>query len=899
MRKTALLWMMLFYAPLAYTQDETSNWYFGEQGGIRFNQDGSVTALEDGQTFTFEGCASISDSAGNLLFYTDGITVYDRAHEVMEGGRGLYGDPSSTQSGLIVPDPGNPDLFYIFTVDTRVFEDDPDFGLNYSVVDITMNAGRGAVIQKNVNLLPDCSEKITAVIKDCEDRSIWIVTLATSDGSTGLLDTYHAFEVSTTGVVTTSVKSTFNDIAIADPRGYIKISPDGTKLVSANASAGLYIYDFDSNTGILTNQTFIAINGVNRAAYGVEFSPNSELLYIHASNDQQGETGHSSTLYQYDLTAADISASELVIDQQNEYRAALQLGSNGKIYRTIAESYTVGTSYLGVINNPNVRGTGADYQHRAISLGTGVATQGLPPFVQSFFNKIAIIRNPDGTTSNSLELCEGESFLLETEDIPGATYEWLKDGEFLANTTNSFPVNNAVTAESGRYTVTITTPDPKECPIIGEALITVNPIPLAVDKMLIQCDIDEGASEDGIGLFNLAEIIEDTELEYDFYSSQADRDNDNPIVNFDSYRNSAPFNELLYYRVTNEFGCHDFGELELEIRSNPFAAQSSYNIYSCDTDPSDNAISADFDLRSFATDQYPSVTVSYYRTTEEASLKNNALPDIFASNNRTIFARLDLDNECLGVDKIDLEVLPTPLVELQESYLLCTDGADLNIIGPPGFDFYRWEQLNGGILISELNTVTISELGNYRLIAGYNYDLPGGTVSCEQSADFEVLPSNRAMIQDILIDDFTTSNTVEIIVSGDGNYEYSLDGLSYQTSAVFEDVQPGFYTVSIRDRNGCGITQQDISVLGYPKFFTPNGDGINDLWRITGTSEQFQADAFITIYDRYGKLLSQISPLDEGWNGMYQSNPLPATDYWFRVKLSDGREVTGHFALKR
>ena len=899
MRKTALLWMTLFYAALIYSQDETSNWYFGEQGGIRFNQDGSVTALEDGQIFTFEGCATISDSAGNLLFYTDGITVYDREHEVMEGGRGLYGDSSSTQSGLIVPDPGDPNLFYIFTVDTKVFPEDPDFGLNYSVVDITMNAGRGAVIRKNINLLPDCSEKITAVIKDCADRSIWVLTLATSDGSPGLLDTFHAYEVGTAGVVTTSVKSTFSDLAIPDPRGYIKISPDGTKVANANASAGLYLYDFDSNTGVLTNQTFIEINGVNRAAYGLEFSPSSELLYVHASNDLQGETGHSSTLYQYDLTAADISASEIVIDQRNEYRAALQLGSNGKIYRTIAESYNVGTSYLGVINNPNVRGTGADYQHQAVSLGTGVATQGLPPFVQSFFNKIAIIRNPDGSTSNSLELCEGESFFLETEVFPGATYEWLKDGQSLANTTNSFPVNNTTVADSGRYTVTITTPDPKECPIIGEALITVNPVPQATDEILIQCDIDEGASEDGIALFNLAEIINDTQLEYDFYATQADLNSDNPIVNFDNYRNSTPFNEVIYYRVINEFGCEDLGELELEIRSNPFASQSLYTLYSCDTDPTDGAIMGDFELRNFALDQYPNVTVSYYRTTEEASLKNNPLPDIFTSNNRTIFARLDLDNECLGVDKIDLEVLPTPIVELQPSYLLCTDGADLNIIGPPGYDFYRWERINGGSLLSDSNSVTISELGSYRLVAGYNYDLPGGMVSCEQSADFEVLPSNRAVIQDIAIDDFNVINTVDMNVSGDGFYEYSLDGFSYQSSSTFEDVQPGFYTVSIRDRNGCGITEQDISVLGYPKFFTPNGDGINDFWKITGTSEQFQADAFITIYDRYGKLLSQISPLDEGWNGMFQSNPMPASDYWFRVKLSDGREVTGHFALKR
>ena len=893
--------MMLIYAALTYGQDATSNWYFGEQAGIRFNQDGTVTALNDGQTLTFEGCASISDPSGNLLFYTDGITVYDRVHQVMVDGDGLYGDISSTQSALIVPDPGDPSFYYIFTVDTKVFPDDPDFGLNYSIVDMSLNMGRGAVIEKNVNLLADCSEKITAVIKDCADRSIWILTLATEDGSTGLLDTYHAFEVTTTGVVRTSVKSTFSDLAAQDPRGYIKISPDGTKVANANGSSGLYLYDFDSTTGILTNQLEIEIGGANKTAYGLEFSPSSELLYVHASNDQQGETGHSSTLYQYDLTASDISASEVVIDNRNDFRAALQLGSNGKIYRTIADSYAVGTSFLGVINNPNVRGLGANYKHQAVSLGAGKATQGLPPFVQSFFNKTAIIRNADGSTSNSLELCEGESFLLETDDIPGATYNWLKDGQTFVNSTNSFTVTNATAEDSGRYTVNVNTPDPKECPIIGEALITVNPVPSAEDLLLIQCDIDEGASEDGIALFNLSTIGDNPDLEYRFYESMADRDNDNPILNFDSYRNDTPFNDLIYYSVSNEFGCVDYGELALEIRSNPFSTQSTIPLYGCDADPSDGAMNADFDLGGFALDQYPDVDVTFYTNEEDASLKNNALPNVYNSSTRTIFARLELDNECLGINKIDLEVLPAPLVELEESYTWCTDGTDLKIQGPPGFDFYRWEEVGGGNQdpLSETRSITLSALGNYRLVAGFIYEFPNGNISCEQSAEFEVRPSNRAFIEEVIIEDFAASNTVQINASGDGLYEYSLDGNSFQIGPQFNNVPAGIYSVTVRDRNGCGNSLKEISVLGYPKFFTPNGDGINDFWRITGTSEQFQSDAFITIYDRYGKLLTQISAVDEGWNGTFQSNPLPASDYWFRVKLSDGRELTGHFALKR
>ncbi len=174
-----------------FGQGETSNWYFGNGAGITFNNDGSVTPVTNGKLDTFEGCATISDSFGDLLFYTDGIIVYNRNHEVMQNGGNLLGDPSSTQSALIVPKPGDPDIFFIFTVDTSAFENDPDRGLNYSTVDVSLNDGKGAVTQKNIPLLSDCSEKIAAVIKDCSDQSIWLLTFASIGGTNATFNTFH------------------------------------------------------------------------------------------------------------------------------------------------------------------------------------------------------------------------------------------------------------------------------------------------------------------------------------------------------------------------------------------------------------------------------------------------------------------------------------------------------------------------------------------------------------------------------------------------------------------------------------------------------------------------------------------------------------------------------------
>ena len=137
---------LLFYFLLSinfcvFSQEEASNWYFGENAGIQFANDGSITVLNDGQLNTIEGCSSISDSNGNLLFYTDGITVYNRQHTILNNGFGLLGDPSSSQSAIVVPKPNDPDIYYIFTVGSNQSQT----GLKYSVVDMTRDGGLGQV----------------------------------------------------------------------------------------------------------------------------------------------------------------------------------------------------------------------------------------------------------------------------------------------------------------------------------------------------------------------------------------------------------------------------------------------------------------------------------------------------------------------------------------------------------------------------------------------------------------------------------------------------------------------------------------------------------------------------------------------------------------------------------
>ncbi|MEE9361530.1 MAG: T9SS type B sorting domain-containing protein [Cellulophaga sp.] len=156
-----------------------------------------------------------------------------------------------------------------------------------------------------------------------------------------------------------------------------------------------------------------------------------------------------------------------------------------------------------------------------------------------------------------------------------------------------------------------------------------------------------------------------------------------------------------------------------------------------------------------------------------------------------------------------------------------------------------------------------------------------------------------------ILDDLSDSNTIEIKVEGNGDYEYAINGGEFQDDPIFIDVPPGMNTVIINDKNGCGTTVPiEFLVVGYPKFFTPNGDLVHDEWNVYGISTL--TNPVVSIFDRYGKLLIQMDETSIGWDGEYNGKPMPESDYWFRMDYS--REESGivvakslrtHFTLKR
>ena len=282
------------------------------------------------------------------------------------------------------------------------------------------------------------------------------------------------------------------------------------------------------------------------------------------------------------------------------------------------------------------------------------------------------------------------------------------------------------------------------------------------------------------------------------------------------------------------------------------------------------------------------------------------LPATFTTGTQNVILTLTnpLNTSCPVSTILNFIVNPLPNIDLNTdgtaNELVCTNLPTFLVTIDAGITdgtsitnyTYQW-YLNGTELVGETNySITINTEGTYTV------DVANG-FNCIKTRTIVVNASNIATIQDILISDLSDNNTVQIMVIGSGDYVYSINDGTFQTSNYFSNVPIGIHTVYIKDLNGCGVAQQEINVLGAPKYFTPNGDGYNDYWNIRGISDSYQANSIIHIFDRFGKLLKQISPTSLGWDGTYNGNLSPASDYWYTVEFEDGRTAKGHFALKR
>lgn len=409
-----LVYISLFFAwlialPLTIeAQKENNIWYFGTKCGLDFSTS-PPTLLINGKTNTHEGSSTVSDGAGNLLFYTDGITVWNKTHAVMDNGTGLKGNSSSTQSSMVVKAPCGNSQYYIFTPDC--FEA-PSNAVHYSVVDIQANGGLGSVVEKNTILLNTrSSEKITS-IKDATG-GYWVVVHPIDSNA------FYSYHLTSTGINPTPVISYIGSVYrnTVGNIGYLKSSPNGKKIAAClQQNGGLELFDFDNTTGVLSNHVLIdSSNSPTSQYYGCSFSPDNNLLYA--------ATTASKTITQFDIslpTSAEIIASAIKISPPGTPGmplGALQLAPDGKIYVAVMGSRT-----LDAISSPNTKGVGCNYVQQAISFPTtsqAFVKLGLPNFIDN--------PNPFGLSVDlgaDTSFCKTKSITIAPVTPIAGTYLW-------------------------------------------------------------------------------------------------------------------------------------------------------------------------------------------------------------------------------------------------------------------------------------------------------------------------------------------------------------------------------------------------------------------------------------------------------------------------------------------
>jgi gliding motility-associated-like protein len=360
---------------MIFAQGEANIWYFGDSAGLDFSS-GSPVVLTNGKTNTQEGVSVLSNSNGELMFYTDGVTVWTNNHTVMPNGTGLYGHFSSTQSSLIAPVPGSVAKYYVFTVDYV----NGGRGLNYSVVDMEANDGLGAVTLKNILIHPAISEKMSAVVH-ANGSHFWLITQ--------LLNTNHflAYLVTEAGISPEPVITSIGNV-MQSPLGYLKPSPDGSLIVTSKFHSNLFeIYSFNKENGTVSD--LIVINGYEDV-YGIEFSPDETKLYIQLYPSKE--------IFQFDITSLSqksIANSGIYVGSSSgNWGGALQLAPDGKIYVARQLQWNVGVQYIGVINFPNLAGTACNFVDQGVHLKSGRVRLGLPNFAFTL-NNIVINYEPD------------------------------------------------------------------------------------------------------------------------------------------------------------------------------------------------------------------------------------------------------------------------------------------------------------------------------------------------------------------------------------------------------------------------------------------------------------------------------------------------------------------------
>ena len=795
----------------------------------------------------------------------------------MENGEELLGEFSSTNGTLILPAPGSFTRYYIFTADAaqNYFVNGVGNGINYSIVDMNAGGGNGAVIEKNVNILNQGSEKLTAVKSP---NGYWLLT--------HFQNSFYAYPVTAAGVGTPVITTIGPNISdFRNIRGAIKFSPDGSKVAICHSyfepvlSGELLLYDFDINTGVLNNEQLL---GNDVVYYGASFSPNSQVLYTSGKVPINGgqETGNS-RIFQYNLQAADIPGSRV---QLADYLSSpfvnlaglLQLAIDGKLYHSFSGIR------LSAISLPNRLGEDCNFEYRAVGLGINTSSLGLPPSNEEYFRNIIEYEN----------LCGGDTTLFNlntSQTISSVLWNFGDLASGVSNQSTQLSPSH-VFSDVGSYTVTaqvtFVSGEVEVYSVIVKSIVAPDLMP----GELFQCDVD--GNIDGISQFNLFDaldvlFIQNTTVtggvNLTFYESETDAIlAQNPITNPTNYVNLSN-GQVIYASIAPSLDCVRTTEVTLNVDlGEPL---EDIELLICPSVEGENSSVVQVEnILDALQDIYPNTLVRLFESLEFAGLQTNEIVGsvLFSFNDPNIlYYRLGEPDECIGIGRIII-TLSEPLDLENQELVICFTEEGTVLEGPEGFMEYEWStgETTKDLLITEAGVYTL----DVTLFAG-----------CSGSLYYEVVAGLELQVE-VEVEDFLQSNTIIVdAYLAEGTIYYSIDGgATFGTSNVFEDLSPGIYNIAVRDEVGCNYITREVEVRGAPKFFTPNSDGYNDTWHVINA--QNYPGLTVEVFDRFGKQMTSLTSNSPGWDGTHNGKKLATNTYWYKITYEE-RTTYGFFTL--
>jgi gliding motility-associated-like protein len=419
--------------------------------------------------------------------------------------------------------------------------------------------------------------------------------------------------------------------------------------------------------------------------------------------------------------------------------------------------------------------------------------------------------------------------------------------------------------------------------------LIVNSPPLINDFITYNICANEANT---IELTEINQVVTDVNfnVEFSYFSNEADA-----IFKTNALDTNYTYitnNDTLFVRAEySSTHCFDYYEFNLNVNPLPIANQPDH-LVACD-DNSDGLL--EFDLlqqnSSVLTSQNPNLfTITYHNSELQANENNSALEtDYIAFDSEIIYVRIENSNSgCYSITQFSVFINTLPVVDIEDQ-VICLDNLPLLVSANTNIpsDQYLWSTNES------TPEIEITEIGTYAVTVMSEF-------GCITTRTFNITESESATIELIETVDFSDPNNITITVSGLGNYLYKLDDNEPQESNIFENVTMGYHTVTLVDLNGCANVTIEVLVVDIPKFFTPNNDGAFDTWHIIGI--ETLPGTIINVFDRYGKLLTQLSSNSPGWDGTFNGTKMPTNDYWFVAEVQRGLipfQVKGHFTLKQ